>query len=122
LTRTFLDAGVLISATTGRDDLFDRAWDILDDPERVFLSSDFVRLEVLPKAHYFHHQDEVDFYEMFFTEVAQMVAPQLTVVMNTTVQRDIAALAKGARAALVVSNAEAARETPAVRGPSSDDP
>jgi hypothetical protein len=73
LTRTFLDAGILISATTGRDDLFDRAWDVLDDPERVFLSSDFVRLEVLPKAHYFHHQDEVDFYEMFFTEVAQIV-------------------------------------------------
>jgi hypothetical protein len=73
LTQTFVDAGVLISATTGRDALFDRAWDILDDPERVFLSSDFVRLEVLPKAHYFRHQDEVDFYEMFFTEVAQIV-------------------------------------------------
>ena len=51
-----------------------------------------------------------------------MVAPQLTVVMNTTVQRDVAALAKGARAALVVSNTEAAREPPAVRGPSSDAP
>jgi predicted nucleic acid-binding protein len=73
LTRTFLDSGVLISATTGRDALFDRAWDILDDPERVFLTSDFVGLEVLPKARYFHHQDEVDFYEMFFTEVAQIV-------------------------------------------------
>jgi predicted nucleic acid-binding protein len=68
-----MDAGILISATTGRDDLFDRAWEILDDPERVFLSSDFVRLEVLPKAYYFHHQDEVDFYEMFFSEVAQIV-------------------------------------------------
>jgi predicted nucleic acid-binding protein len=32
-----------------------------------------VRLEVLPKAHYFHRQDEIDFYEMFFTEVAQIV-------------------------------------------------
>jgi predicted nucleic acid-binding protein len=74
LIRTFLEAGVLISATTGRDALFDRTCDILDDPERVFLSSDFVRLEVLPKAHYFHHQDEVDFYEMFFTEVAR-IAP-----------------------------------------------
>jgi predicted nucleic acid-binding protein len=73
LTRTFLDSGILISATTGRDALFDRAWDILDDPERVFLTSDFVRLEVLPKAHYFHHQDEVDFYEIFFTEFAQVV-------------------------------------------------
>ena len=73
MTRTCLDSGILISATTGRDVLFDRAWDILDDPERVFLSSDVVRLEVLPKARYVHHQDKGDFYEMFFTEVAQVV-------------------------------------------------
>jgi hypothetical protein len=32
-----------------------------------------VRLEVLPKPHYFHYQEEVDFYELFITEVAQIV-------------------------------------------------
>lgn len=73
MIRTFLDSGILISAATGKDALFDRAWDILDDPERVFLTSDFVRLEVLPKARYFQHHDEVEFYELFFTEVAQSV-------------------------------------------------
>ena len=73
MIRTFLDAGVLISATTGRDALFDRAWDILNDPERVFLTSEFVRLEVLPKARYFHHQEEADWYAMFFTDVAETV-------------------------------------------------
>jgi len=73
LIHTFIDSGVLISAATGRDALFERAWDILDDPERVFLTSEFVRLEILPKARYFQYQDEVDFYEMFFTEVAQIV-------------------------------------------------
>jgi hypothetical protein len=52
LIRTFIDAGVLISAAIGRDALFARAWDILDDPERVFLTSEFVRLEVFPKAIY----------------------------------------------------------------------
>jgi predicted nucleic acid-binding protein len=74
LIRTFVDAGVLISATTGRDALFDRAWDILDDPERIFLTSEFVRLEVLPKAIYFHWQDELDIYENFFTSVAEIIS------------------------------------------------
>ena len=73
MIRTFVDAGVLISATTGRDALFDRAWDILDDPERIFLTSEFVRLEVLPKAIYFHWQDELDVYENFFTSIAEII-------------------------------------------------
>ena len=71
--RTFIDAGVLIAAATGRDALFARAWDILDDPERVFLTSEFVRLEVFPKALYFHHQEEAEWYAMFFTEIAEIV-------------------------------------------------
>jgi hypothetical protein len=73
LIRTFIDAGVLISAVIGRDALFEGAWDILDDPERVFLTSEFVRLEVFPKALYFHHQEEADWYAMFFTAIAEMV-------------------------------------------------
>jgi predicted nucleic acid-binding protein len=104
LTRTFLDAGILISATTGRDDLFDRAWDILDDPERVFLSSDFVRLEVLPKAHYFRHQDEVDFYEMFFTEVAQIVPVSEVLISQAHLEAQSAGL--GALDALHVAAAK----------------
>jgi predicted nucleic acid-binding protein len=76
LIRTFLDAGILVSATTGRNDLFDRARNILDDPECVLLSRDVVRLEVLPIAYDFHRQDNVDFYKMSFREVApREVAP-----------------------------------------------
>jgi len=81
LIRTFIDSGVLISAATGRDALFDRAWDILDDPERIFLTSEFVRLEILPKATYFHHQDEMGFYETFFASVVQTV-PVSEALMN----------------------------------------
>jgi len=73
LIRTFIDAGILIAAATGRDALFERAWDIFDGPERVFLTSAFVRLEVFPKALYFHHQGEADWYAMFFTDIAEIV-------------------------------------------------
>ena len=46
---------------------------ILDDPEREFVSSDFVRLEVLPIPVYHGRADEVAFYEAFFAQVAHWV-------------------------------------------------
>ena len=66
MTRTFIDSGVLIAAATGRDVLLVRALAVLNAPEREFITSVFVRMEVLPKAVYFRRQDEVAFYETFF--------------------------------------------------------
>jgi len=53
-TKTFLDSGVLISAHRGEPAIRKRALalPLLDDPERTFVTSDFVRLEILPKATY----------------------------------------------------------------------
>ena len=50
--RTFLDSGVLIAAYKGSPSIEAPASNILDDPNRVFLSSPFVRHEVSPKALY----------------------------------------------------------------------
>ena len=66
---TFVDSGVLIAAATGQPEVASRALEVLDDPDRTFASSDFVRLEVLPKAIYHRKQHEVDFYEAFFEDV-----------------------------------------------------
>jgi hypothetical protein len=52
LKRTFLDSGVLISAARGTDNTALNALQILDDSDRAFVSSIFVKLEVLPKAIY----------------------------------------------------------------------
>ena len=52
MTRTFLDAGVLIAAARGSGIIPVRAHAILDDPERTFVTSDYIRMEVLPKALY----------------------------------------------------------------------
>lgn len=71
MTRTFVDAGVLIAAVTGRDPTVrPAAVAILDDPDRSFLSSVFVRLDVLPKAIYNRNPDEAASYEAFFDVVA----------------------------------------------------
>jgi predicted nucleic acid-binding protein len=76
VTRTFLDAGVLIAAATGRDpDVQYVAIALIDDPDRTFVSSTFIRLEVLPKASYYRRQHEAEFYEAFFASVAAWADP-----------------------------------------------
>jgi hypothetical protein len=47
MTITVVDAGVLIAAARGSIDVSARAMAILDDPDRSFASSEFVRLEVI---------------------------------------------------------------------------
>lgn len=66
---TFIDSGVLIQAIRGQGALTARAMEILDDPERSFASSVFVKLEVLPKPLYNGYSKEVEFYEEFFGAV-----------------------------------------------------
>lgn len=69
LKRTFLDAGVLMDAARGKPETAKYAMKILDDPEREFVSSPFVKLEVLPKAAYQKNQAEEEFYETYFEAV-----------------------------------------------------
>ncbi len=40
---------------------------VLDDPDRGYVTSDFVRLEVVPKPSYHGFKDQVEFYEAFFS-------------------------------------------------------
>ena len=65
-TRTFLDSGVLIAAYRGSPSIEAPAIRILDDPNRVFLSSPFLRHEISPKALYNRQQDEYRFYQNYF--------------------------------------------------------
>jgi predicted nucleic acid-binding protein len=69
MIRTYLDAGVLIAAARGKAPLATKALDILDDPNRQFVSSVFLKLEVLPKAVYHKNSSEVEFYEAVFDAV-----------------------------------------------------
>jgi predicted nucleic acid-binding protein len=69
VTRTYLDSGVLIAAARSTDAIAARALTYLDDPQRTFVGSAFVRLEVLPKPMYLKRQDEVTFYTAFFSAV-----------------------------------------------------
>jgi predicted nucleic acid-binding protein len=68
--RTYIDSGVLITAARGNAFLSAPAIEILTDVTREFVSSEWVRLEVLPKARYFQRQSEVSFYDVFFGRVS----------------------------------------------------
>jgi hypothetical protein len=74
LIRTYVDAGVLIAAARSASHLSNAALSVLDDPSREFVGSDYLRLEVLPKAHYHHSVAELALYEEFFSTAAMLIA------------------------------------------------
>lgn len=65
----FIDSGVLVAAARGSEELSEKALTILEDPQYEFSSSEFVKLEVLPKAIYNKQTAEIKFYETFFSAV-----------------------------------------------------
>jgi len=72
--RTFVDSGVLLTAFRGVESEAEDAFKILDDPNREFVSSIFVRLELLPKAVYHKNDEEIRFYEAYFGAVSLWVS------------------------------------------------
>lgn len=72
--RTSLDAGVLIAAARGIGDQHRRAMAVLDDADREFVASDFLALEVIPKALYNRHHAETEFYDVFFSNIVVEMA------------------------------------------------
>ncbi len=73
MIKTYLDSGVLIAAHRGTASILIAAASILNDPNREFVTSEFVRLEVLPKPKYHGRTAEVTFYDGYFATVTQVV-------------------------------------------------
>lgn len=70
MIRTFIDSGVLIYAARGEDVIAEAALQIIEDSEREMTSSIFLKLEVLPKAIFNKREQEIRFYESFFSAVS----------------------------------------------------
>jgi predicted nucleic acid-binding protein len=101
--KTYVDAGVLIAAARGENEVAVKAMQILDDPMRDFVASLFLKLEVLPKAVYTNRQAEVEFYETFFAAVSHWVDATSDVVEKA--QEIANAFGLGAMDALHVATA-----------------
>jgi predicted nucleic acid-binding protein len=80
MKRTYIDANVLIAAFQGEDQLAQRALQVLDDPNRKLVVSDYLRLEVLPKPTFHKRQEEIDFMQTVFDNANEEVpsSPLLT--------------------------------------------
>jgi hypothetical protein len=66
MTRTYLDANILIAAFQGEGDGAMAAIAALDDPDREFVVSDFLRLETLPKPVFHRRAEEAQFMQAIF--------------------------------------------------------
>lgn len=75
MTRTYVDSGVLIYAARGAAPASELALPFVTDPSREYVTSDYVRLEVFPKARFYNRTEEIRFYEAFFTANLVCVTP-----------------------------------------------
>lgn len=77
---TFLDTTLLISAVQGKDDIYEEALTVIDDPDREFVSSVYVQLETLPMATWLEQNDQVEAYGVIFANVSRWVpsSPELS--------------------------------------------
>ena len=72
---TYVDANILIAAAKGSEQVSEKAMEILDDENREFAASVFLKLEVLPKTLYRGYELEAEFYKTFFEEVRRWAVP-----------------------------------------------
>lgn len=73
---TFVDASVLINAIVGQDAARKmRALSVLADPDREFVATEFLKLEVLPIPTKYARKKERAFYERYFKGVVVWVDP-----------------------------------------------
>jgi predicted nucleic acid-binding protein len=93
MTRTFVDTGVLITAFRGKQPDASRALQVLDDPERSFASSVFVRPEALPLPRFHKRLPEVRFLEDFFDRVEHWPASDAEVIERAVQEAEKAGLA-----------------------------
>jgi predicted nucleic acid-binding protein len=77
---TFVDSSVLINAILGLDAARKmRVLAVLGDPNREFVATRFLSLEVIPIPTKFNRKKELDFYERYFKGVTTWVRTALII-------------------------------------------
>ncbi|GHV87197.1 hypothetical protein AGMMS50255_4930 [Spirochaetia bacterium] len=65
-TLTYVDSNVLINAFSEDQAKLKKAWEVLNDPKRIFLWSNYLKLEVVPKPTISGKQEQVAIFLKFF--------------------------------------------------------
>jgi predicted nucleic acid-binding protein len=80
--RTFLDAGVFITAHDSRNIKSRSALDLFESVDRELISTSLLRLEVVPQAAFHKQREEVDFYEACFDCVLVWVEVNQNLILD----------------------------------------
>lgn len=80
--RTYVDSCVLMAAYQGSHELSLDAIAVLDDPDRRFVVSTYIELEVLPKPRFHKKADEVEFMQQFFEAASERVEPSQQIAQD----------------------------------------
>lgn len=72
-TKTFVDANILIAAWRGNAELLQKSMAIIEDPDREFIVSDYLKLEVIPKPTFHGFHEEVEFMQTFIDSASLQV-------------------------------------------------
>jgi predicted nucleic acid-binding protein len=104
--RTYLDTCVLIAAFNGDDSAHAAAVALIDDPEREFVSSLYLHLELLPQPAFYGHQAQLAWFTEWLAN-ADCIQPSTEIARNAI---DLASrYCLGAVDALHISSAAAAQ-------------
>jgi len=83
MTRTYLDTNILIAAFQGgKDDSYRRIMEVLNEPQRQWVVSDFLALELLPKPTFYRREEEVAFMQTFLQNASLHIAASSEVVQK----------------------------------------
>jgi|DewCreStandDraft_1066081.scaffolds.fasta_scaffold00043_64 predicted nucleic acid-binding protein len=94
MTRTYLDSGVLIAICRGKSEVAQRAFTLVNDPDREIILSEAVRLEVMPRAIYEQRHEEQKAIEEIFSlaSVLEWSVPVLEEAYQLACENGIAAM------------------------------
>jgi len=82
LLRTYVDSGILIWAAHGVPRNAELALKFISDPTREFVTSDYIRLELIPKATFHQNLSELEFYETFFRANIRCIPTSESLIKN----------------------------------------
>jgi predicted nucleic acid-binding protein len=71
-TRTYLDANVILNALQGDEEISEIALEIIENPDKILLVSDYLWLEVKPKIEYHKQLAQAAFVDEIFN-TAEMI-------------------------------------------------
>jgi predicted nucleic acid-binding protein len=79
---TYPDSSLIINVFIANTAIRQRALDILDDTNRVFMVSDYLRLELLPKMRYEKQTRQIQFVSDLFRSASVFIPSSATIIAH----------------------------------------